>query len=345
MLAALAAPVLGHLDPEFLRIMDGTQTMLRDVFRTRNTLTMPVSGTGSAGMECCVVNVVEPGDLVIVGVNGVFGARLCDVAERAGANVVRLDFPWGEPADPEALIDAHRRHPEARFVAVIHAETSTGALTPLSDLGAHLAATDTLFLVDAVTSLAGAPLEVDAWQIDLCYSGTQKCLSVPPGLAPITVSPKAEAVMDARSTRVQSWYLDLQMIRRYWGSERIYHHTAPTSMICALQAGLMLVLEEGLEARWARHALVGALLQAGLEERGFTLFARKDARLPMLTTALFPPPYDDTHRRRLLDEYGIEIGAGLGELAGKGWRLGLMGHCAERRNVTLVLSALDAVSS
>jgi alanine-glyoxylate transaminase / serine-glyoxylate transaminase / serine-pyruvate transaminase len=344
-LAALSAPVLGHLDPEFLSMMDGTQEMLRDVFRTANRLTIPVSGTGSAGMECCVVNIVEPGDVAVVGVNGVFGARMCEVAARAGASVIRIDFPWGEPVDISALIDAHREHPLARFVGVVHAETSTGALSPLEELGAYLRGTETLLLVDTVTSLAGLPVEVDAWHIDLCYSGSQKCLSVPPGLSPVTVSEKAEAVMDARTVPVQSWYLDLQMIRRYWGEERTYHHTAPTSMVAALHAGLAIVLDEGLEARWARHAEAGQLLRDGLEERGFLLFARQGFRLPMLTTAIFPSRYTDADRRRLLDGFSIEIGAGLGELAGKGWRIGLMGHSATPRNVSLVLSALDALAA
>lgn len=344
-LAALSAPVIGHLDPEFVALMDGTQAMLRDVFQTHNRLTLPVSGTGSAGMECCVVNVVEPGDVVVIGVNGVFGARMCDVAARAGAEVVRVNSPWGEPVDIDALVAAHRAHPDARFVAVVQAETSTGALTRLDELGAYLAGTDTLFLVDAVTSLGGLPLEVDAWHVDLCYSGTQKCLSVPPGLSPTTLSEKAEAVIDKRSRPAQSWYLDLGLIRSYWGEDRTYHHTAPTSMIAALHAGLSLVLDEGLEARWARHSELGQLLQAGLEERDFTLFAKKDYRLPMLTTALFPPRFTDAHRHRLLSEFSIEIGAGLGELSGKGWRFGLMGHTARRRNVTLVLSALDALAA
>jgi alanine-glyoxylate transaminase/serine-glyoxylate transaminase/serine-pyruvate transaminase len=292
-------------------------------------------------MECLVVNVVSPGDVVVIAVNGVFGARMCDVAARAGAQVVRVEFPWGDPVDPDAVIDAHGAHPDARFVAVVQAETSTGAASPLDELGAYLAGTPALFLVDAVTSLGGMPIEVDGWHIDLCYSGTQKCLSVPPGLSPVTVSAKAEAVMDARTSPVQSWYLDLSMIRRYWGGERVYHHTAPTSMICALHAGLAEVLEEGLDARWARHTEAGRALQDGLEERGFTLFARAGARLPMLTSALFPEPFTDGHRRRLLDEYNIEIGGGLGELAGKGWRVGLMGHSARLRNVEAVLSALD----
>jgi alanine-glyoxylate transaminase/serine-glyoxylate transaminase/serine-pyruvate transaminase len=337
--------VLGHLDPEFLQIMDGTQGMLRDVFQTRNRLTIPVSGTGSAGMETCIVNVTKPGDVVIVGVNGVFGGRMCDVAARAGAEVVRVDAPWGQPVDPEALVDAHRRRPDARFVGVVHAETSTGARTDLEELGSYLAGTDTLFLVDTVTSLAGIPVDVDGWHIDLCYSGTQKCLSVPPGLSPITVSAKAEHVMDRRDAPVQSWYLDLGLIRSYWGEARTYHHTAPTSMVAALHAGLGEVLAEGLENRWQRHAANGAALQAGLEERGFTLFAEKDHRLPMLTTALYPAGIDDGGRRRLLDEFGIEIGGGLGELAGKGWRFGLMGHSSQHRNVTLVLAALDAVAA
>jgi len=287
-------------------------------------------------MEACVVNVIEPGDVMVVGVNGVFGARMCDVAARAGAEVVRVDVPWGQPIAPDQLLAAH---PSPKVIGVVHAETSTGVRNDVVELGA--AKGDALLLVDCVTSLGGIELDVDAWGIDLAYSGTQKCLGVPPGLAPVTVSARARERFVARS---QSWFLDLGMIAAYVESDaaRSYHHTAPISMIYALHAGLGVLLEEGLETAWARHAAVGAELQAGLEARGFELFAAKGHRLPELTTAWVPSGIDEAAvRRRLLTEFGIEVGGGLGEYAGKVWRIGLMGHTARHRNVALLLAALD----
>jgi alanine-glyoxylate transaminase / serine-glyoxylate transaminase / serine-pyruvate transaminase len=343
-LEAQSRPVVGHLDPWFLAVADQVAEMLRHVFRTDNRLTYAVSGTGSAGMETAVVNLVEPGDTVIVGVNGVFGARLADCARRAGAEVVALEEPWGRIVAPDRIEAALRDHPDARFVALIHAETSTGAHQPLEEVGALLAGTDTLLLVDSVTGLGGVPLEVDRWQLDVVFSGTQKCLSVPPGLAPITFSSKAEAVLDARRAPVRSWYLDVGAVRRWWGAERAYHHTAPISALYGLHEGLRLVLEEGLETRWARHAEVGALFQEHIRDRDATLIAQEGHRLPQLTAFTWPEGTDEgALRRRLLDGHGIEVGGGLGDFAGRAWRVGLMGEGATHATVDRLLDAIDEV--
>lgn len=333
---SFSRPLLGHLDPDFLTLLDETCDRLRHVFRTRNQLTLPISGTGSAGMEAAFVNVVGPGDIAVVGVNGVFGARMCDVASRCGAEVIRVEEKWGQPIDPQRLLDAH---PAPKVIAVVHAETSTGVRNDVAPLGA--AKGDALLLVDCVTSLGGIPVEIDEWGVDIAYSGTQKCLGVPPGLAPLTVNEWARERFVERS---QSWYLDLRMIADYAmsGSGRTYHHTAPTGMIAALHAGLGALLEEGLEESWARHAACGQHLQEGLEALGFELFAQAGHRLPELTTALLPAAIGDEAavRRRLLDEFGIEVGGGLGAYAGKMWRVGLMGHTARPRNVALLLGVL-----
>jgi alanine-glyoxylate transaminase / serine-glyoxylate transaminase / serine-pyruvate transaminase len=348
---AQARSLVGHLDPWFLEVTDQVAAMLRAVFRTTNPLTYAVSGTGSAGMETAVVNVVEPGDTVIVGINGVFGGRIADTAERAGAEVVRLEEPWGRIVPTERVAEALEQHPDARFVALVHAETSTGAHQPLEEVGALLRDTDTLFLVDTVTGLGGVPLEVDDWGIDIVYSGTQKCLSVPPGLAPISFSPKAEAVLDRREAPVRSWYLDVSAVRRYWGvgsaggGERSYHHTAPISALLGLHEGLRLVLEEGLETRWARHAEVGELFQSHLLDRDATLLAQEGHRLPQLTSFAWPDGVDEgVLRRRLLDEHGIEVGGGLGTFAGTAWRVGLMGEGATHANVDRLLDAMDELT-
>jgi alanine-glyoxylate transaminase/serine-glyoxylate transaminase/serine-pyruvate transaminase len=332
--------VLGHLDPEFLALLDETCAWLREAFRTANALTLPISGTGSAGMEACFVNLVEPGDRVIIGVNGVFGGRMCDVALRCGATVTRVDELWGRSIDPQRLLDAQKAEPHARLVAVVHAETSTGVINEIAPLRA-LQETGTLLLVDAVTSLGGIPVEIDAWGVDAVYSGTQKCLGVPPGLAPLSFSPRAVERVRTRRTPAQSWYLDLGLIGEYVGAERRYHHTAPISMIYALHAGLSVLRAEGLEAAWARHARVGAKLQDALPELGFRLFAEAGHRLPELTTAWLPDGADDAGLRAALrDRYDIEVGSGLGDLAGKGWRVGLMGHGARDRSVVTLLGAL-----
>jgi len=340
-LRAMSTPVIGHLDPEFCALMDSVCGQLRDLFKTANRLTFPVSGTGSAGMEAALVNTLEPGDTAVICVNGVFGNRLADTAGRCGATVVTVEAPWGEPLDTGLVAQALKKHPQAKLCAIVHAETSTGAWQPLEELGAFLKNTPTLFVVDAVTSLGGVPVEVDAWGVDVCYSGTQKCLSVPPGLSPITFSAKAEAAIDARRTKVQSWYLDVGMLRKYWGGERLYHHTAPISMIYALHEGLRIIFEEGLDARIKRHAAVSLELARGLEELGFTWFAKEGHRLPQLN-AVFPPNPGIVGplRKKMLTEYSIEIGAGLGIVAGKIWRIGLMGETCTIANVAVLLDAL-----
>jgi alanine-glyoxylate transaminase / serine-glyoxylate transaminase / serine-pyruvate transaminase len=336
---AFARPVLGHLDPDFIALLDETNERLRQVFRTANALTFPISATGSAGMEAAFVNFVEPGDTVVIGVNGVFGQRMCDVATRCRAEVIRVDADWGRAIDPQQLLDAH---PNPKIIAVVHAETSTGVRNDVAPLGANKG--DSLLLVDCVTSLGGIPLEIDEWGIDIAYSGTQKCLGVPPGLSPLTVSTHA---LDRVVACPQSWYLDLNMIKKYVTGEgaRAYHHTAPISMIYAIHAGLGVLLEEGLENSWARHADCGETLQRGLEAMGMALFAQDGHRLPELTTVWVPealPAGTDEAavRRALLERYGIEIGGGLGPVAGKVWRIGCMGHTARQRNVTLLLGAL-----
>lgn len=336
---AFARPMLGHLDPAFLGLLDEVCDRLRSVFGTQNALTIPISGTGSAGMETCVVNVLGPGDVAVIGVNGVFGARMCDVASRTGAEVVRVDFDWGTPVTADRLLDAH---PSPTLIGMVHAETSTGVRSDVAPVAEGKG--DALLLVDCVTSLGGIPFEADAWGIDLAYSGTQKCLGVPPGLSPITVADRARERFVERS---QSWYLDLRMIGNYVGTAgatRAYHHTAPISMIYSLWGGLQAILDEGLEAAQARHAECGELLQKGLVALGFELFAEEGHRLPQLTTVVVPDGIDEAAARRtLLDRYGIEIGGGLGEYAGKVWRVGCMGHTARPRNVTLLLGALAEV--
>jgi alanine-glyoxylate transaminase/serine-glyoxylate transaminase/serine-pyruvate transaminase len=336
--AALGRPMLGHLDPDFLALLDETCDRLRTVFRTTNDRTLPISGTGSAGMEAAFVNFVGPGDTVVVGVNGVFGERMCDVASRAGADVVRVEAPWGQPLDPQRLLDAH---PAPKVIAVVHAETSTGVRNDVEPLGAGKG--DALLLVDCVTSLGGIPVEIDGWSVDIAYSGTQKCLGVPPGLAPLTVSERA---WEQRVAKPQSWYLDLGMIGDYAATKgaRKYHHTAPISMIFSLHAGLGAILDEGLEAAWARHAECGRLLHDGLPKIGFELFAAEGHRLPELTTVWVPEALrgdEPGARRTLLERYGVEVGGGLGEFAGKVWRIGCMGHTARPRNVVLLLAALE----
>lgn len=341
-LAALAAPTVGHLDPYFLQIMDETQTMLRQLFRTQNRLTLPISGTGSAGMEACVVNLIEPGDRMVVGINGVFGGRMADVARRAGADVLTLERPFGEVFSAEEVARAVAQH-RPKVVGLVHAETSTGACQPLEEISHIVHEAGSLLLVDCVTSLGGRPVEVDAWSIDAAYSGTQKCLSCPPGLAPVTFSERAVAAMDARKTKVASWYLDLSMVRNYWsGQSRAYHHTAPINMNYALHEALRALFAEGLEARWARHQQNHLALRAGLEELGLQFAVAEAYRLPMLNAVFIPAGVDDKAvRSQLLQEFGIEIGAGLGPMAGKTWRIGLMGETCQPRNVLAFLAALE----
>jgi alanine-glyoxylate transaminase/serine-glyoxylate transaminase/serine-pyruvate transaminase len=344
-LRALAAPTLGHLDPQYLKIMDEVCEMLRQVFQTKNPLTFPVSGTGMAGMECVAVNLIEPGDEVIVCVNGVFGTRMKDVMERCGAKVHALETTWGDVFTTEQVVAAFAAHPQAKLIGIVHAETSTGAHQPLEGLAAIAQAHNALLVVDAVTSLGGHELRVDDWGIDAIYSGTQKCLSCPPGLSPVSFGPRALARMDARKTKPQSWYLDVSMLRKYYtggGGGRVYHHTAPINMTYALHEALTIVLEEGLEARIARHAAMHQRLRAGLVKLGLGFVPKRS--LHTLNCVHIPAGVDDaTVRRRLLEEYGIEIGSGLGPMAGKAWRIGLMGHGATVRNVDLVLAALAEI--
>lgn len=341
-LRAMAAPLLGHLDPDFLALMDGVQESLRTVFGTRNRFTLPLSGTGSAGMEALLVNLLEPGDAVVVAVNGLFGERMTDVAARAGARVVRVDDPWGSPVDVAKFAKAvAAAKPVA--AAFVHAETSTGALSDAAALAKAARDGGALPLMDCVTSLGGLPVEVDAWGIAAAYSGTQKCLASPPGLSPVTVSDAAIARVRARKTKVPSWYLDFTMLADYWGEGRTYHHTAPVTAIYGLRESLRLVEEEGLEARFARHRRAQASLVAGLEAMALRpLVASADHRLPPLTAVEVPAGVDDARlRKRLLAEHGIEIGGGLGPLKGKIFRIGLMGHGARVGNVVAALAALS----
>jgi len=341
-LNALASPTLGHLDPAYLAIMDEVRDFMRQVFRTKNELTMAVPGTGSAGMEATVVNLVEPGDEVIICVNGVFGGRMKDVAERSGAKVHAVEAPWGQTIAPSAIAEALAAHPGVKLVGIVHAETSTGALQPLEEISKLVHGAGALLLVDAVTSLGGVPLDLDALQVDACYSGTQKCLSCPPGLSPVSFSPAAVERIMSRKTKVQSWYLDMSMLRSYWGQERVYHHTAPINMTYALREALAMVLEEGLEARWARHQLNYQALRAGLEALGMKYIPEHS--LPSLNAIHVPEGVDEAGvRKRLLNEYDIEIGAGLGPFKGKAWRIGLMGASSTRRHVILVLAALESI--
>jgi alanine-glyoxylate transaminase/serine-glyoxylate transaminase/serine-pyruvate transaminase len=340
--AALGRPLLGHLDPEFLALLDETCARLRLVFRTDNALTFPVSATGSGAMEAAFVNFVGPGDVVVVGVNGLFGVRMCDVVGRLGAVVVAVEGPWGEPLDPAAVLAAHDA---PAMIAVVHAETSTGVRNDVAAIG--MGKGDALLVADMVTSLGGIEVDVDGWGIDIAYSGTQKCLGVPPGLAPLTVADRARRRLVEQPS---SWYFDLNLLSRYVESDgaRVYHHTAPVAMVYALHAGLGALLDEGLEASWARHAECGGLLQDGLEAMGLRLVAPAGHRLPQLTTVWVPDDLpagiDEAGvRRRLLADFGIEIGAGVGPQAGKVWRIGCMGHTARRRNVTLLLAALRQV--
>jgi len=342
-LRAMSAPTVGHLDPYFLRLMDETQQMLRQVFQTQNKLTLPISGTGSAGMETCVVNLVEPGDRMLVCVNGVFGGRMADVAGRAGAEVRKIERPFGEVFSAAEIAVAVQEF-QPKVVGIVHAETSTGTLQPLAEISRVVHQQGALLLVDCVTSLGGVPVEIDAWQIDAAYSGTQKCLSCPPGLSPVTFSDRAVQVMDARKTKVASWYLDLSMVRNYWSNQsRAYHHTAPINMNYGLHQALREVLEEGLTERHARHRRHHLALRAGIEAMGLKYAVDESIRLPVLNAILIPGGIDDRAvRSRLLSEFGIEIGSGLGPMAGKTWRVGLMGAACQAGNVLLFLAALES---
>lgn len=339
----MSYPLIGHLDPQFLELMDGIQDNLRYVFQTENKLTLPVSGTGSAGMEMSLCNFIEEGDDVVIGINGYFGERLADMARRYGGNVRRLERLWGEVFTLDEIREALEEKP-AKLVALVHAETSTGALQPLEGVADIVHANGGMLLIDCVTSLGGIPVRIDDWDIDIAYSGTQKCLSVPPGLAPITVGPRALDVLNNRKSNVGNWYLDLSLVCKYWGHKRTYHHTAPISMNYALSEGLKLVREEGLETRWARHRANAELLWEGLEDLGLELVVPLEHRLPTLTTVQIPNNIDDLEvRRELLDRYNIEIAGGLGAFAGKVWRIGLMGYSSQQENIVKLLGAIRRV--
>lgn len=343
-LKAMATPLVGHLDPQFIQIMDEVKEMTRQLFQTDNQITSVISATGSAGMETCFVNLLEPGDEVLVCVNGIFGNRMCDIAQRCGAKLIRLDTPWGKPADPTQVKEFLEKY-SPKVVAIVHAETSTGVLQPLQEISYLVHEAGALFLVDAVTSLAGTSVKVDEWGIDAIYSGSQKCISAPPGLSPVSFSHNALKIMDSRKTKVQSWYLDMSMIRNYWaGAKRAYHHTGPVSMIYSFHEALRIVLEEGLEKRFERHLYNHQLLRDGLEGMGFDFVVEPEFRTPMLNVVRIPPGYDDaTIRTRLLNEYNIEIGAGLGDFAGKVWRIGLMGESCTKNHINMLLSALKEI--
>jgi alanine-glyoxylate transaminase/serine-glyoxylate transaminase/serine-pyruvate transaminase len=337
----MATPLLGHLDPAFLEIMQETQQLLREAYLTTNALTIPISATGMAGMEACFVNLVEPGDKVVVCAGGFFGQRMIDIAGRARADVTSLEQPWGEVFDLNRIRDTLKQV-RPKVLAIVHAETSTGACQPLEQLGKLCHEFDTLLIVDAVTSLGCIPVRVDDWELDAVYSCTQKGLGCPPGLSPVTFSSRAEEAMSKRKSKAQSWYLDLSMIRQYWGSNRAYHHTAPITMTYAIREGLKLVHEEGLDARWVRHVRNHRALKAGLTSLGLKYSAKEGNQLPQLNAVYIPVGVDDLSvRKRLLTEFGIEIGGGLGDFKGKVWRIGLMGQNSRPAVVFTVLAALE----
>lgn len=345
-LQALARPTIGHLDPAFVGMMDEMKTLLQYAFMTKNELTFPVSAPGSAGMETCFVNLVEPGDKVIVCQNGVFGGRMKENVERIGATAIMVEDEWGTVVDPQKVEDALKANPDAKFVAFVHAETSTGAMSDAKTLVKLAHDHDCLTIVDAVTSLAGSPLKVDEWNIDAIYSGTQKCLSAPPGLSPVSFSERASEVIKNRKTKVQSWFLDMSLVMGYWGAgaKRAYHHTAPVNNLYGLHEALIILQEEGLENSWARHEKMHQKLKAGLEDIGIGFVVKEGDRLPQLNAVYIPDGVDDAEvRGKLLNDYNLEIGAGLGALAGKVWRIGLMGYAAREENVDYCLNALKEV--
>jgi alanine-glyoxylate transaminase / serine-glyoxylate transaminase / serine-pyruvate transaminase len=345
-LAAMSRPTIGHLDPMFVDMMDEMKGLLQYAFQTKNELTLPVSAPGSAGMETCFVNLVQPGDTVVVCINGVFGGRMKENVERCGATAVVVEDDWGKPVDPQKLEDALKAHPEASTVAFVHAETSTGACSDVQTLAEIAHGHDCLVIVDSVTGLGGSELRVDDWGVDAIYSGSQKCLSCTPGLSPVSFGEQAVARIKGRSHRVQSWFLDLNLVMGYWGggARRAYHHTAPVNALYALHESLVILQEEGLENAWARHRAHHEALKAGLESMGLKLIVAPEHRLPQLNAVKVPAGVDEAAvRKALLDDYNLEIGAGLGPLAGKVWRIGLMGFGASRKNVLFCLSALENV--
>lgn len=345
-LAAMASPVMGHLDPAFFQVMDDVCDMLRIVFNTENKMTVPISSTGTGAMEAACANIIEPGDEVLICRNGYFGIRLADIAERCGATVHLMDTPWGKAVDPQALRDELKKLPAMKAVGMVHAETSTGVLSDVKELAEIVHEAGALAIVDAVTSLGGHEMRMDDWGIDVCYSATQKCLGAPPGLAPISLSTAAMDVVVKRPTKVQSFYFNLKDLEAYWNQTRAYHHTSPINMTYALRESLRMMMEEGLDNRIQRHARVAAGFRAGAEALGLTLLAEEGHRLNPLTTVSIPEGIDDGKvRRTLLNDYEIEIGGGLGEFAGKAWRVGLMGESSRERNVFALLSALETILS
>ena len=342
-LQAMSTPLIGHLDPEFVAIMDEVKEMVQQTFITKNHLTFVVSAPGSAGMETCLVNLLEPGDEIIIGVNGVFGGRMAEIADRCGAKVHKIIKPWGEVITTADVKEALSTCPKPKVVALVHAETSTGALQPLQEISDLVHNAGGLLMVDAVTSYCGVELQVDKWGIDAIYTGTQKCLSAPPGLSPVSFSDRALQALDNRKTKVQSWFLDLTLVKNYWaGAKRAYHHTAPVSSIFALRESLRLVLEEGLENRWKRHQEVHQVLKTKLENLGFSYLVEEQYRLPNLNSVYLPEGNDEALiRRKLLDEYNIEVGGGLGDFAGKIWRIGIMGESCTLNHVNMLISALE----
>ncbi len=345
-LQALSRPTIGHLDPQFIDLMDEIKSLLQYAFQTENTLTMPISAPGSAGMEACFVNLVEPGDKVIVCQNGVFGGRMKENVERCGGQAIMVTDDWGSPVDPGKVEEALKSHPDARVLAFVHAETSTGASSDVKTLVELAHRHDCLAIVDAVTSLAGSELRVDAWDIDAIYSGTQKCLSCVPGISPVSFNERAQQRIANRTHKVQSWFLDMNLIMAYWGkgAKRAYHHTAPVNAMYALHESLLMVQEEGLENAWQRHYDNHMKLRTGLEALGIQFVVDEKSRLPQLNSVYIPEGVDDAKARsRLLETYNLEIGAGLGDLAGKVWRIGLMGYASKAENIALCISALKEI--
>jgi alanine-glyoxylate transaminase/serine-glyoxylate transaminase/serine-pyruvate transaminase len=342
-MSAMTHPVVGHLDPTFVELMNQIQDMLRKVFQTKNRLTLPISGTGSAGMEAMLCNLIEPGDSVLIAVNGYFGLRMVDMANRYGAEVHQIERPWGEVFTPDEIDTALKEHP-AKLVCIVQAETSTGVLQPMEDLAEVVHRHGALLLVDCVTSLGGVPVKIDDWDVDAAYSGSQKALSCPPGLAPLTFGDRAKEKLNNRKTKVANWYLDLSLLEKYWGNERAYHHTTPISMNYALHEALRIILEEGLEARFARHRENAQMLWGGLKDLGMELHVEESYRLPTLTTALVAEGVNEAKvRARLMEEFNIEIGGGLGALKGQVLRIGLMGYSSSKRNVVTLLGALREI--